>query len=299
MNLSTVGAFKHIDSDRCVILDKQQLKLLQHTLLDILDDFVEVCNEHHLKYCLGGGSALGAVRHQGMIPWDDDIDINMPRRDYERFIQIFSEKYSHKYWIHTPSSTSNYGLLLARIRLKGTCVKTREDFFNDECGAFIDIFIVENIPDHLFLRALHGFGSMALGFILSCRKFYRDRQHLLPLAEKNKKLKRVFKVKIALGFLTSICSIDFWTRIADHWNSLYKNENSDYVSIPAGRRHYFGEICPRKSVCEYDLKNFNGRQVNCAANSDLYLSNLYGTNYMTPPKDHEKERHVVLSPFIL
>ena len=299
MNLSTVDAFKHINSDKCITLNSDQLRALQDTLIEIVDDFVRICDAHQLRYSLGGGSALGAVRHGGMIPWDDDIDINMPRRDYERFIQLFSQEYSNRYWIHTPSSTSNYGLLLARIRKKGTSVKTKEDFFNDECGAFIDIFIVDNVPNHRPLRALHGFGSLAFGLILSCRKFYRDRRYLLALTEHDPQLQRVFRTKIALGFFTSFLSIDTWTPLADRWNGLCKNESSRYVSIPAGRRHYFGELYDREAVCTYTQYPFHGRMLNCAADSAAYLTQLYGSDYMTPPADHAKERHVVFSPFIL
>ena len=299
MNLSTVDVFKHIDSEQCLTLSDDQLSALQDVMRGILFDIVDVCEAHGLRYSMGGGSALGAVRHQDMIPWDDDIDLNMPRRDYERFVEIFAKEHGDRYWVHTPAKTDNYGLLLARVRRKGTYVKTREDFWTDECGAFVDIFIVENVPDAAWLRKLHGLGCMAFGLALSCRKFFRDRKPLMELAKGNKELERVFRVKIALGFVTALLSINAWTRLADKWNGMCRNEQSRYVSIPVGRKHYFKETYRREEICSYQMLPFHGRRVSCVADTKTYMTRLYGADYMTPPKDADKEKHVFLTPFDL
>lgn len=296
MGLSTVDIFKHIQSDKCICLNELQLKQLQGVMLAILGDIVSVCDEHHIVYTLGGGSALGAVRHHGFIPWDDDIDINMPREEFERFIPLFSEKYHDKYWIHTPENTKNFNLLLSRIRLKGTSLVTREDFFNEECGVFIDIFVIENTFDCKFLRAVHGFGSLAFGFLQSCRKFYRDRAPLRELAEGNPELKKAMKFKVTVGFFTSVLPMGAWTKLANSWNKLCRNNESKYVVIPSGRKHFFGEMYARKEICCTQKLTFEGLSVNCPANVDGYLRRLYG-NYMEIPSDREKEMHVFLTPF--
>ena len=76
--------------------DKETLDKLHKVELSILDDFVKVCEKNDLTYFLIGGSLLGAVRHQGFIPWDDDIDIGMPREDYDKFIKIGQEALGDK-----------------------------------------------------------------------------------------------------------------------------------------------------------------------------------------------------------
>ena len=83
MGLSTVDAFKHIRSEEALTLTDEQLKDLQRTLNGMLSDLDECCRRNGLTYVLGGGSCLGAVRHHGFIPWDVDVDVNMPRADLE------------------------------------------------------------------------------------------------------------------------------------------------------------------------------------------------------------------------
>ena len=206
LTLSTVSMFKNIKTKDSIELDEKQLKKLQIVLLNILVDVDSFCKENDIQYFLGGGSALGAIRHGGFIPWDDDIDINMTRENYNKFISLFPKTMSDKYWLHTPEYTNDYALLLSRVRLKGTCVKTREDFFNDECGAFIDIFVVENTPNNKILRVIHGFISLVFGFLLSCRKFFRERKYLKKMLNDSNMLEFIFAyyIKVTLGFLTAI-----------------------------------------------------------------------------------------------
>lgn len=299
MKLSTFDAFKHFESDQCVILSDEQLKMLQKTLLGILLDINEVCRENGIRYVLGGGSALGAVRHQGFIPWDDDIDINMARADYDRFIPLFREKFGERYWVHTPEDTDNYALLYTRVRKKGTCVKTRDDFFCDECGAMVDIFVMENTYDNRFLRLIHGLGSMAFGLLVSCRKFYRDKNQLISLCRDDTRLRRVIRVKAFIGGFLAVFSINAWTRAANSWNRLCYHYDSENVVIPSGRKHFFGELYKRAGMCKSQEMTFEGKSIPCPDDLQTYLDALYGQNYMTPPRDSEKEAHVYLQPFLL
>lgn len=296
MGLSTVDAFKHIQSEHCVVLDDVQLKKLQNVLFGILLDIVSVCQKHNIRYFLSGGTALGAIRHQGFIPWDDDIDLNMPRRDYLRFAKIFAEEMGDKYWVHTPDFTENYNLLLGRVRKKGTCVKTKEDFSHDECGAFVDIFIIENTYDNVIARGFHGFLCLASGLLQSCRKFYEDRKELLKLVS-DKKNRSVFRIKIAIGFCVSFLSVGAWTKLTNRCNSMCKNSTTGYVVIPSGRKHFFGEVQPRADFLESVEMPFESTQASVCKSYDRYLTALYG-DYMTPPTDN-KESHVFLAPFDL
>ncbi len=301
MGLSTVDAFKHIHTRDCITLSQEQLQELQQVLNGILFDIVDVCEEYGIRYTLGGGSALGAVRHHGFIPWDDDIDINMPRADYDRFIPLFRKKFPEKYWVHTPMDTKGYDLLLSRIRLKGTSVRTREDLGDlGEDGAFVDLFVIENTYDNPLLRRIHGLGCNAWGFVVSCRKFYRDREPMLKLARDtgDQHLIRVFKAKIRLGRLIAWTSLDCLLRHGDRWNRRCRNDRSDYVTVPTGRKHFFGEMYRRENICNGTPVEYEGRRLMVPASTDLYLSNLYG-DYMRIPGEDQREAHVFFKPFYL
>lgn len=297
LELSTVSMFKNLKVTDSIELNDEQLKKLQTVLLGILADIDSFCKENDIQYFLGGGSALGAVRHSGFIPWDDDMDINMTRENYDKFICLFPKMMSNKYWLHTPEYTNNYALLLGRVRLKGTCVKTREDFFMDECGAFIDIFVVENTPNNKVLRGMHGFISLAFGFLLSCRKFFRERKHLKKILDDSNMLefKFAYYIKVSLGFITAILSLNAWIKINVWWNSLCKNNNSKYVTVPAGRNHYFKELIERDAIFPTILHDFENYKFSIAR-TDKYLKQLYG-DYKKIPSEAKREKHIMFKPF--
>ena len=278
MNLSTVDAFKQMKSKEAIEISDVDLRRLQLVLVGIVADIDALCREKGLVYMLGGGTALGARRHKGFIPWDDDVDLLFPRDDYERFIPLFRARFGDKYWVHTPADTPEYGLALARIRLKGTSVRTREDLANKqtECGAFVDVFIVENVPLNPVLRFFHGLGSLMLGFLYSCRKFFYERRFLLQWAGENANVALVFRMKCAIGFFTAFASLDFWTRLWDRWNRLCRNRKSEYVTIPAGRRHYFGELARRTDFCETFDAEWEGSPRKVSKDLDGYMTRLYG-----------------------
>ncbi len=109
---------------------------------------VEICNEHGLKYYLIGGTLLGAVRHKGFIPWDDDIDIVMPRQDYEQFRAIVEREHGDQYHLQTPQNEPGYPEDVYKFRKKGTVYESlRARRFKIKCtGIWVDIFPLDNVP---------------------------------------------------------------------------------------------------------------------------------------------------------
>ena len=92
--------------------DKETLDKLHQVEMEILDDFVKVCEKHKLRYFLTGGTMLGAVRHSGFIPWDDDVDIGMPREDYDKFIEIGEKALGDKYQLECFEHNKNRKVLI-------------------------------------------------------------------------------------------------------------------------------------------------------------------------------------------
>lgn len=294
MNLSTVGAFKRLpEQDGVIRVEGELLERLQRVLCDMLADIARVCETEHIDYVLGGGTCLGAIRHHGFIPWDDDVDINMTREGYQRFRTALLEAYPGKYVIQDPQDTEGYELGFPRVRLCNTVLRSREDFDDGECGVYVDIFLIEDVPNNPIGRKLHGFGSLALGLGLSCRRFYEHAAAYLKLAGGDEEIGKVFRRKISLGRLCAFASTKAWTRAWDRWNGMWRAPGSTYVSMPVGRRHYFGETYRRDDILPGDFADFEGLKVRVPHDAEAYLGQLYGPDYMRLPPEDERETHVV------
>lgn len=128
--------------------DPETLKNVQRLSLDIFKDFVAVCEKHGIDYFAISGTAIGAQRHQGFIPWDDDIDIAMLRDDYEKFIAVAPEELGDKYYLMGPEFSHRYYNLKPHMVLKDTVFVTDEAWASGyRPGFFLDLFIYENIPE--------------------------------------------------------------------------------------------------------------------------------------------------------
>ena len=294
MKLSTVDTFKHMkfNPENCICLEGTQLRKYQQYLLMIAADIIRVCEEYQITYHLSGGSCLGAVRHQGFIPWDDDMDLDILGDDFDLFAEKFLERFGDKYWLHT-CKTHDYGMTVSRVRLKGSVFRAREDLKNEECGFFVDLMRIENVSDHALIRNLHGFLCMASGFLLSCRNFYQNRAFMKELAEQNPEFYRVYRIKVRIGFLTAALSLDTWTRLTQKIYGACHNSSSRYVTVPGGRKHFFGELRKREGFVTSVKASFEGYKWNIPSDYDEYLKSMYG-EYMVPPEKTEQEEHILL-----
>ncbi len=128
--------------------DSDVLHRVQQMELDILKDFIAVCDEHRLRYFGFAGTGIGALRHKGFIPWDDDIDIALPRKDFEKALHLMLERYPDKYYVLNAETDSNYPLMTTRLCIKGT--RFQEKVLKDvDCpfGIFLDLYPYDNLAD--------------------------------------------------------------------------------------------------------------------------------------------------------
>ena len=123
------------------------LKEIQTISLEILNDVHEFCQSNNIHYTLAFGTLLGAVRHKGFIPWDDDVDIMMPRPDYERFCKNYK---SNDFVLMCIQNDKDYLLPYAHVcDMKKTIVKTTDYWTMKECGIKIDVFPIDNVSDNI------------------------------------------------------------------------------------------------------------------------------------------------------
>ena len=129
--------------------DEKTLRRIQKTELGILKDFIDICERHNLTYFGIAGTGIGALRHQGFIPWDDDIDIALPREDFEKLITYVEEEMGDKYLIMNTERYPNYPLMTTRMTLRGTRFK-EEALKNIKApmGIFLDIYPYDKVSDN-------------------------------------------------------------------------------------------------------------------------------------------------------
>ena len=130
----------------------------RYILLQIAEDIISVCEKYNLRYCLAYGSVLGCVRHNGFIPWDDDLDIFMPREDYLKFIPIMQDEMGEKYYVRSVSNGDKIAVTTCHVRLKGTKYINYGDLVltsnepDDIRGIYIDINPLDDAYDNSLFR---------------------------------------------------------------------------------------------------------------------------------------------------
>ena len=129
--------------------DDITLKKIQKVELEILKDFMDICDRHGLDYFGIAGTGIGALRHQGFIPWDDDIDVAMPRDDFEKLLTLVEKEMGNKYLIMNTERYPNYPLMTTRMTMRGT--KFKEEALKDidaPLGIFLDLYPLDKVSDN-------------------------------------------------------------------------------------------------------------------------------------------------------
>ena len=125
----------------------EQLAKLREVELDLYNKLTQICKKHNLKFVSGFGTTLGAIRHKGFIPWDDDMDFLMPRRDYEKLVEVIGEELEDKYEFLEPRTTKGYVMSFAKLARKdSTFIEAADEYRSYHRGIFIDIFPMDYWP---------------------------------------------------------------------------------------------------------------------------------------------------------
>lgn len=253
-------------------IDVNELKRIQ---IDILQSVHDFCISHDITYSLAFGTLLGAVRHKGYIPWDDDIDIMMPRKDYEKFVKTFS---SEHYRVYDYRQDEAYNLPAAKVADTRTLLV--ENINMESIGINIDVFPIDNMFDtkeecDRFLQSL----------IPAKRRF---RMKVLRPSKKN-----VWWKRIAIQLSKLLVITKSLKELAKGINSqicTLANNQSRYVGIPALQDYApfaMRSVFERNLIEKFVQAPFEDRQFMITAEYDQFLSNVYG-DYMTPPPPEKR-----------
>ena len=246
------------------------LRKMQLRILDILVEIDKVCRKHDIKYWIDFGTLLGAMRHSGFIPWDDDLDIAMTSKDFKRFLEIAPKELPTSLFLQTKSTDPSYNMLVNKVRDKESFFVTQHEDFtkNYQKGLYVDIFEVKpypKVPKNLQKRIMRWYKKIY--FFYSVKQEVNLKNHLATL---------VFPlIKFGLNIVWGVCNLLPKSRLG------YEKHFSPY-----GNSYTKDMIFPLKEIC-FEGKTFLG-----PADPDRYLTNIYG-DYMKVPPEEKRVTHII------
>lgn len=259
---------------------------LQKCQLNILKEFIRVCEENSLIYFLIGGSCLGAVRHQGFIPWDDDIDVAMPRVDYDKFITL-QNKVKEPYFIQTYKTDKRYIYNYAKMRDSSTTyIENYFTYHRINHGVWIDIFPLDgmsrkdNVPIKRFSKKVR-------------LNWFNAYLMYLPALLRKPQLKTLWK-----DIPLNLVAILFLFLNVGHYRNKMIDRRVTKISYNDALLvgNFFGsnptkEAMPKEVFKEGIVMKFEGIDVKVPSDYDKYLTLLYGDYMKLPPKEKQVGHH--------
>ena len=247
------------------------LREIQLELLKMLEEIDKTLREKNIPYFLVGGSVLGSIRHKGFIPWDDDIDIGLYRKDFEKMEKILQNHNFEKIQYNRIGENSNQSEPIGRIYLK-------KEMNEKSIIKVIDVFPIDNVPENKFLKFIQYFFC----------QIYHTCIYKKPAKNRGKLAYYFTKgiLKIFPNFLLDFLQI-LSKKIIIYWN---KKETKEVANI-YGIKGFYKEIMPREYIGNPILKEFEGEMFYIPEQWDKYLTHLYGDYMKLPSEEERKPKH--------
>lgn len=267
-------------------MNKETLRKVQLTQLEIAKEVKRLCTFNNISYFLDSGTLLGAVRHKGFIPWDDDMDLGMLRSDYEKFIKVAKKDLSPDFRIVDWYSYKDYSRPFCKIEKAGTIyLEEGAQQSKHEGGIYIDIFPYDVFPDTIdraqktrinllkaIIRNRCGIKTWVDGGKINYSRYIKNIPSLI--------VGKTINLKRAKMIYDS--------------NAIKHNSEYSQYYFPQGISGYGTWLIPRSCLQKTETLLFEGVEFSVPLNSDLYLKQAYG-DYMTlPPVDQRENRHKII-----
>lgn len=258
---------------------------LHQAELKIAKYFVDVCEKNNLTYYMMGGTLLGAVRHKGFIPWDDDMDFGMPREDYEKLVSYLNNNPSDQYNLCTFLEDTNEDYPI-KIESSELTLIDKSTGIERTRNVWIDIFPIDGMPDNSLMKYVHKLKLLVL------RAFFKLSQLSGNVSEVNYSRTNIEKIIIKVGKVINIekrlDSKKLYLKL-DKALKEYSFDSSQSVVNFMGA-YKFKEMFPKKIYENTQYYEFENTAFIGPENFDYVLTQMYG-NYNEIPKDSEKNKH--------
>ena len=270
----------------------EDMERMHKILLEMIDDILGFCDKKGLVIYACGGTALGEIRHQGFIPWDEDVDFSMLRKDCDVLLSDFVDYFHGKYFIEAPNSPLVGNHVFIKIK-KANTVMT--DLLTKEgCSGFcVDIFPIDYASDSKLVRALQGARFMAIRNLLYVVSYARQYSLCMKGGFKNCRLstKIVAYGGYAIGKVLGIVPLEKWI---NHFDRIVQRKKpTDYLVIPSGIHSYKVETFHSSVYYPDKFGSFEGRRMRLPGHVEEIMERFYG-DYMTPPPPEKRAKHYFL-----
>lgn len=266
-------------------MERELLRKVQLTQLEIAKEIKRVCEENDIRYFLADGSFLGAVRHKGFIPWDDDMDFGMMRSDYEKFCRIAPKKLKPEYCLQTWYTDPNYALPFGKVMKRGTIyLESKKSRRLRENGFYVDIFPFDYVPEDAEERAAMAKKLLQIYRVKLMKSGYK------PWMENDK---IIWKKRIGYLYYQVQAIFASQEELARAYDSLASAVLSGGMvceqSALSRPDYYDGSIF--KEFADYAFEDATFRGVK---DYHGYLNALYGDYMQLPPEDQRENRHQIV-----
>ena len=260
----------------------QELNKLHEVLIMITEEIKRVCDLNGICYSLTGGSMIGAIRHKGFIPWDDDMDVAMLRSEYDKFVEACKVQLKPQFEIQTMENDENYFYGFAKIILKDTyLVQRTHENTQQKKGIYVDVFPLDNVPESESARKRQKHLNYLLIKMLS-------RKAKVDIEDKKSIKKQIgFHLLDCFNLFFSMHSLRY--KLVNNMTK-YNDQKTEYVCNMGGYYGYDRETAPREYFENTSLMKFNNAEFSVIREYDAYLTHVYG-DYMKLPPEEKRHTH--------